>query len=294
VRPLTIVGGKGGVGKTTVASALALTAASDPELPGKVLLVSTDPAPSIGDALGVADSRWARRGPEPMPGVLPLDVWQLDATAAFDDLRDRYRERIDNLFDTLIGRGIDVAHDRAILRDLLSLAPPGIDEVYALSALGEVLAEGKYAYVIVDPAPTGHLLRLLEMPPVALEWSHRLMRLILKYRDVAGLGDAAQELVSFSRRTRALADLLHDPMRAGLVLVSLDEPIVAAESARLIAALDELRVAVVGVVVNRLTGAPRQSGEVEPMPAVFAPESDRPLIGVHAISDWCRRWRARD
>src|SRR4029079_3780040 len=100
---------------------------------------------------------------------------QMDAGAAFRSFRERYQERIDALFDGLVGVGVDASHDRGILRELLALAPPGIDEMYALATLGDTLEEGRYARIVVDPAPTGHLLRLLEMPTLALEWSHRLM-----------------------------------------------------------------------------------------------------------------------
>ena len=68
-------------------------------------------------------------------------------------------------------RGVSVAHDRAILRDLLALAPPGIDELYALSVLGDALHEGRFDCIVVDPAPTGHLLRPIEMPALALDWN---------------------------------------------------------------------------------------------------------------------------
>jgi arsenite-transporting ATPase len=87
--------------------------------------------------------------------------------------------------------------------------------LYALASLGETLAEGRFERIIVDPAPTGHLLRLLEMPAVVLDWSRRLMRLMLKYREVTGLGDAAEALLDYTRQTRALEALLHDPSRAG-------------------------------------------------------------------------------
>ncbi len=179
LRPLTIVAGKGGVGKSTVASALAIAAADHGRAP--VLLVSTDPAPSLADTLGepaIDDDECA------VADVPGLFARQMDAAAAFARLRDEYQSRIDALFDSLVSRGVDVAHDRAILRELLSLAPPGVDEVFALSALGDAFAERKHASVVVDPAPTGHLLRLLDMPAIALDWSHRLMRLMLKYRDV--------------------------------------------------------------------------------------------------------------
>jgi arsenite-transporting ATPase len=131
LRSLTIVAGKGGVGKTTVATALALLAAGDRD----TLLVSTDPAPSLSDALA-----------QPIPDAETLihgtsRVWarQMDASAAFARLRTEYQARVDAAFDALVGRSMDLSHDRAITRELLSLAPPGIDEVYALSLISEAL-----------------------------------------------------------------------------------------------------------------------------------------------------------
>ena len=222
LRPLTIVAGKGGVGKTTIAATLALCSAPDQ----RTLVVSTDPAPSLADALA-----------QPIPdadtvvkGASQLFARQMDASAAFARLRDEYQSRVDALFDTLVTRGVDLTHDRSVARDLLSLAPPGIDEVYALSLLSDALFKDRYVRVVVDPAPTGHFLRLLEMPRLALEWSHQLMRLMLKYKDVAGLGEAAQELLDFSRNLRAVDGLLRDAKRCGVVLVTLDQPVVRRRS----------------------------------------------------------------
>ena len=285
LRTLTIVGGKGGVGKTTVACALALSVALDVTTPGDVLLVSSDPAPSIGDALGIHTPRWAHDGPVTLEELPRLHVWQMDAAAAFQDLRERYRDRIDTLFDSLLGQSVDIVHDRTILRDLLALAPPGIDELYALASLGEALAEATYARIIVDPAPTGHLLRLLQLPAVAIDWSHRLMRLIMKYREVAGISEAAADLVNFSRRTRALDALLHDETRAGILLVSLDEPSVRAETSRLGDLLRATGIAVLGEVRNRAA-----SSSAGGMPVVTAPEFARPLVGVEAIREWTSTW----
>lgn len=290
LRTLTIVGGKGGVGKTTVSCALAISGAGADDMTGETLLVSTDPAPSIGDALGIHRPRWAQDSPEPLDDPPALHVWQMDATAAFEDLRDRYRDRIDDLFDSIMGRNIDMAHDRAILRDLLALAPPGVDELYALASLGEALETERYARIIVDPAPTGHLLRLLEMPALALDWSHRLMRLIMKYKDVAGLGDAAQELIKFSRRARAFDALLRDHARAGVVLVSLDEPIVVAETSRLARALTQTGVSILGEIRNRVSPRSAQSPADSSRPFFLAPEREPPPIGVADIRDWCERW----
>jgi arsenite-transporting ATPase len=297
LRTLTIVGGKGGVGKTTVSCALAIISALEgAKGVDDTLLVSTDPAPSIGDALGITGTPWAHKGPESLNTAPGLHVWQMDAGSGFDELRDRYRHRVDSFFDAITGGSVDIAHDRAILRDLLSLAPPGIDELYALASLGELLEAGRYARVIIDPAPTGHLMRLLELPSLALEWSHRLMRLIMKYREVAGLVDAAQDLVTFSRRTRTLDRLLHDSTRAGAVLVSLDEPAVTAETQRLSAALGATGIAILGEVRNRVAASSHTSVAPEQLARVvfFAPEMDPPPIGVAAIRDWCERWQRED
>jgi arsenite/tail-anchored protein-transporting ATPase len=285
-RSLTIVGGKGGVGKTTTACALAIAAA---ELAPPVLLVSTDPAPSIADALGqpVGDAETA------VSGVRGLVARQMDATAAFREFQRRYQERIDALFDAFVRRGVDAAHDRAILRDLLALSPPGIDELYALASLGETLGEGRFACVIVDPAPTGHLLRLLQMPALALDWSHRLMRLMLKYRDVAGLGESAEELLSFARRTRQVGDLLRDPTQSALIVVTLDEPLVRGETARLVAATRAEGVDVRGVMWNRWTGrgSPSPLPVTPPVAQFVAPAATPPPVGAAALRAWAGQWR---
>ena len=282
LRTLTIVGGKGGVGKTSAACALALEASER----ARVLLVSTDPAPSIADALGqsIGDSEVA------VAGAGQLIARQMDAEAAFARLRTDYQDRVDALFEGLIGRGVDVAHDRAVIRDLMTLAPPGIDELYALASLGDTLEEARFDIIVVDPAPTGHLLRLLEMPVLALDWSHRLLRLMLKYREVVGLGETAQELLAFARRTRAVQALLADRDRSGLFAVALDEPLVRGETARLVAAVDARGVAVIGLLWNRTTGVPAPLSMPGDAPQFVSASISPPPTGVAALRRWRDSW----
>jgi arsenite/tail-anchored protein-transporting ATPase len=287
LRSLTIVAGKGGVGKTTTACALGVSLAR-PEAP--ILVVSSDPAPSVADALGqpVADED------VDVEGVPGCRARQMDATAAFARFRANYAEQVDAMFDRLMPGAMDLAHDRAVARDLLALAPPGIDELYALITLGELLAEQQYATIIVDPAPTGHLLRLLEMPTLALSWTHRLMRLMLEYKAVAGLGDAAREVLDFARRTRALHELMADPTRATVLVVANDEPLVRDESARLVDACRNRGVAVGGFVWNRVVDSVTPLSGAHAPRQFVAPAVSPPPRGAPALRDWCAAWRPLD
>ena len=287
LRPLTIVAGKGGVGKTTAACALAVSLAR-PEAP--ILVVSSDPAPSVADALG-----------QPVPdedvdvaGAPGCRARQMDATMAFERFRASYADRVDAVFDRLMTGALDLAHDRAVARDLLALAPPGIDELYALVTLGELLSEGRYARIIVDPAPTGHLLRLLEMPALALSWTHRIMRVMLEYKEVAGLGEAAKEVLDFAKRTRALRGLMGNPDQAAILVVANDEPLVRDESRRLIEACRTRGCAVGGLLWNRIAVAVAPlSGEGTPRQFVAPAVSPAPR-GAPALRSWCATWRPID
>ena len=287
LRPLTIVAGKGGVGKTTVACALAVSVAR-PDQP--VLIVSSDPAPSVSDALGqpVPDDD------VPVHGAPGCHARQMDATMAFERFRERYAARVDAVFEQLMGGSLTLTHDRAVMRDLLALAPPGIDELYALVTLGELVAEGRYTSVVVDPAPTGHLLRLLEMPALALSWTHRLMRIMLEYKEVAGLGEAARELLDFARRTRALGDLMKDPAKATVLIVANDEPLVRTETARLVGACRERGLDVSTIVWNRAEGAVAPLSESDPPAQFVAPTTVPAPRGASDLRAWCASWRPLD
>jgi hypothetical protein len=129
------------------------------------------------------------------------------------------------------------------------------------------------------------------MPAIALDWTHRLMRLMLKYREAVGLGAAAEELLAFAKRTRALDALLRDAGSAGVLIASLDEPVVRAETARLATAIAALGVDVIGIVWNRAKVT------VSPLPESRAPRqfcadhASPPPIGVAALRAWSHSWR---
>jgi arsenite/tail-anchored protein-transporting ATPase len=143
--------GKGGVGKTTAAAATAAVAATRGR---KTLVLSTDPAHSLADALGVP----LGTGPtEVEPGLFGM---QVDGQAAFERT---WRDIQRYLVDVLARAGVD-----ALQAEELTVLP-GAEEVLALLALREQVASGLWDLVVVDCAPTGETLRLLALPD-ALSW----------------------------------------------------------------------------------------------------------------------------
>ena len=154
---LIVFAGKGGVGKSTCAAATALALARRrPDAP--VLLLSADPAHSLGDVLETALNDDER----PVPGApAGLRARELDADGALARMRARYRDAVEETFDALLrGSRFDVAYDRQALHGLMDLAPPGLDELFAVLAVVEALLERRppYAVVVLDAAPTGHAL----------------------------------------------------------------------------------------------------------------------------------------
>jgi arsenite-transporting ATPase len=246
---LVLAGGKGGVGKTTAAAALALAAAKRwPDR--RVLLISADPAHSLADVFGAEMSNEARS----LPGApASLRVRELDAAVVFAGIRDRYVAAIDKVFDRLSrGSAFDAAHDRSVMRGLIDLAPPGLDELAAVLEITDALtgAEPEWDLVVMDTAPTGHALRLLEMPGLIQDWTRALMRILLKYQGVARVGDLGVLLLKLSKGLGTLRELLVDPRRAAFVVVTQPAILPRLETDRLLRRLTRLRIHVAAVVIN--------------------------------------------
>ena len=90
----------------------------------------------------------------------------------------------------------------------MHLAPPGIDELFGI--LSVVDARADYDVIVVDMAPTGHALRLLEMPEAAREWTQALLRVLLKYKTLVRPGQLAKELLVLAKSVRELQAMLRD------------------------------------------------------------------------------------
>jgi arsenite-transporting ATPase len=273
------VAGKGGVGKSTCAAALASVLAET----RTVRIASTDPAGSLGEVFGLSIN-------ESVTQVAPrLYAHQIDAPARFERMRSDYRASVERVFESL---GLDraVALDRQVIEALFDFAPPGIDEIIALIDIME--RRDDYDVTVFDSAPTGHFLRLLEMPDIALEWVHALMRLLVKYHALASLDALGHDLLAFSKRLRQLKLDLSTPETTAVYVVTLAQPMVIAETQRLHAALDKASIPVAAIIVNRAneSDAPAVHDVAGGHALIFAPDSGAEIIGPTALRTFVSRW----
>ncbi|MDQ2585769.1 ArsA family ATPase [Saccharothrix yanglingensis] len=245
---LLLFTGKGGVGKTTLAAATATALAAGGR---KALVVSTDPAHSLGDALDV-----------PLSGrVAEVDagLWaaQVDPRALVDDA---WRDLRGHLRTVLAGAGVDEldAEELTVL--------PGVEELLALSEVRRLAERGPWDVVVVDCGPTAETLRLLALPEAFASYLERLFpthRRVVRglLAGVAGSTSVerwdatADALGRLAEELEQLRDLLTSPTTA-VRLVLTPERVVAAETRRTVTALALQGIRVDGVVANRVVPDP--------------------------------------
>jgi arsenite-transporting ATPase len=242
-----IFAGKGGVGKTTLACATAVRLAQ--EFPGKqVLLFSTDPAHSLAACLE------ANLGPQPVRLGPGLTAMEIDAPREFAALKKQYHQELEKFLQTTF-ENFDVPFDRQVMERMLDLSPPGLDEIMALVRVMEFLEKGRYDIFIMDSAPTGHLLRLLELPELVDQWLKTFFGLLLKYKLGFRFPDLSHQLVRISRDLKLLRNLWRDPARAALYTVTILTEMAFQETSDLLAVCGRLGVPAPVLLLNLATPA---------------------------------------
>src|SRR3954468_4720294 len=225
MRPRTILyTGKGGVGKTSVAAATARRCAA---AGARTLVISTDPAHSLADALET------KGGGEPTAVAKKLHAQQVQAQ---DELERHWSAVSDWLGGLLMERGVD----RIAAEELT--VPPGGAELFSLLQLKRHAESGEWDAIVVDCAPTGETLRLLSFPDAARWWLDRVLgrenALLSAARPLARafldlslpderVMDDVQRLV---RNLIAMHELLRDAARVTLRLVMTPDRMVVAEA----------------------------------------------------------------
>jgi len=300
-RSILFVGGKGGVGKSTTAGALAVGMAEAGE---RVLLVSTDPAHSLADLFGTSIGDTER---EILPGLHALEV---DPVAEVES----YLSRVKATMRQYVKPAMYSELERQIE---LTRYSPGAEEAALMDRVTALMDEGpkQHDRVIFDTAPTGHTLRLLALPEIMAAWTEGLLR----SRDRSdSLGKAVDRLrrhkesgghdmswfdVLMERRRRfsRARRLLLDPVVTAFVLVLIPEKLPILESEKTLDVLRNHKVPVAGLVVNRvLPDVPlgdflesRRAQEAEylarvdrsfaKLPRVRVPMLSRDVVGIEAI-----------
>jgi arsenite-transporting ATPase len=240
-----IFGGKGGVGKTSIASATALYIAErKPE--EKVLVFSTDPAHSLSDSFGsfIGSKITA------INAHGNLYALEIDASKLVENFKHEYRQQIEEVFSNFLGDKWDIKFDREVMTELISLTPPGLDELMALGKVMEFTEKERFDLYVLDTSPTGHLLRFLELPTLLLEWLRTVFKLLLKYKEIVGLGKTAQKLLSLSKSIKRIQRIVTDPEKSEFVAITIPETMAIAETGRLLSTLLRLEIPCRHLLIN--------------------------------------------
>jgi arsenite-transporting ATPase len=140
-----------------------------------------------------------------------------------------------------------------VLERMLDLAPPGLDEVMALTRIMDFMAHDSYDLFVLDCASTGHLVRLLEMPDLINQWLKAFFSLFLKYEHILQMPGFVDELVAISRNLKKLRELLQNPAAAALYPVSIPTRMALEETKDLVEACGRLGITVPLMFLNLLT-----------------------------------------
>ena len=252
-----LYGGKGGVGKTTCAAATAYRLARGGN---ETLVVSTDPAHSLSDSFGAPVSS------EPTEVHDGLWAVEVDPEEAMEEYRDAFEDVPKKLASGIgasmgldseeVGEGMGGLFDDA-------MDAPGSNEAAAMYKFMEYMESDRWDYVVFDTAPTGHTLKLLQLPEVMDSMVGRLFRIRSQiqgvFGSVAGIfgededdGSEGDKLERLKGRVERVREKLVDPEQTEFRVVMVPERMAVLETERLIERLSRFDIPVGTVVVNKV------------------------------------------
>jgi len=245
---LVFVGGKGGVGKTTVSSTIALHLSerlAQTGQRGKILLFSTDPAHSISDSFNI------KIGDTPTRITNTLDAIEIDT----DQLMGEFKGTNQGVIRELLTKTINLNEKEE--EHAMDLTIPAIDEFMCLVKLSEFIDNNTYRTICVDTAPTGHTLRLLGAPNVVNSWLMFFSGLHNRYKGIMKLmgtrtGDIDTFIKNLSKNIYRAHVLITDEDKTEFVIVTIPDLMAIEETKRLVISLYSAGVKINNMVINNI------------------------------------------
>jgi len=237
--------GKGGVGKTTCATA---TAVKLSRAGYKTLLFSTDPAHSIADCLEQPVTNKINE----IANLPNLFASEIDAGIELKTFTKQYEREMNDFLKKTTNL------DTEDINDFMLLTLPGIDELMAIKKITDFIEnKNDFSYFVCDTAPTGHTLRLISMPDVANDWIKVLASIQWKYKDIMSrfsnnIVEDNDFLLILKRIVNKVRSVLKEPSQTIFNIVTIPEALSVMETKRLIAALNNLGIIAKNLIINNI------------------------------------------
>jgi len=243
---LIMIGGKGGVGKTTCASAIAVHFSLQGK---KTLIISSDPTPSLSDIfeMEIGDRERAINHVENLFGI------EVSSEVVLKKWKERFGPEIYEVVSSFASVDYDFV-------DYIGGAP-GIEEEYMLNYILELVESGQYDLVVWDTAPAGHTLRLLHLPQIFLKHLEAATKF---YMNLYSYLEKLKETVKLKKGKRSLLEIIsgwedlaekvvnfiRDPQKSEFIIVTIPEALGVKQTERIIKDFDEYQLKVNHLIVN--------------------------------------------
>ncbi|MBA7668882.1 Arsenical pump-driving ATPase [subsurface metagenome] len=260
---MVMFGGKGGVGKTSCAASSAIWAA---EHGRNTLIISIDPAHSLGDSL---DVELLPGIPTPIEGINNLTVLEINPKIDMAEFKGIIN--IDPMKEMGMSGLMENMPLFGDMEELTSMTPPGIDEALAFGKILEFVETNHgYDLIIFDTAPTGHTIRFLSLPETLSGWIGKLIKMRVKIGNMFGAvkrlftheeKEKDNSLEVLERLNESILNAREDltnPTKNSFIIVMIPEEMAITETGRLLNELIKNNISVSNIVVNQLYQDPTE------------------------------------
>jgi len=243
---LIMIGGKGGVGKTTCASAIALHFSLQGK---KTLIISSDPTPSLSDIFEteIGDVETPIQNAKALFGI------EISCEGVLKKWKDRFGPEIYEVVSSFTSLEYDFV-------DYIGGAP-GIEEEYMLNYILELVESAQYDLVVWDTAPAGHTLRLLHLPQIFLKHLEAATKF---YMNLYSYFEKLKESVKLKKGKRSLLEIIsgwedlaekvvnfiRDPQKSDFIIVTIPEALGVKQTERIIKDFDEYQLNINHLIIN--------------------------------------------